>query len=135
EKPATDYVEDDSFAEVMNDYKEIDQQIDALDFVRKQIAVKIQEGMTEKKYTKLDVPSVGMRVNWSETKPRVAWDTKALEAEGGRIGRKVAFDDFVEAEQPELVAEFQKENPTSTSLADKYKRTGASTRPFKVTAL
>lgn len=87
EKPATDYTADDSFAEVLTDYKEIAQQIDALEIVKGQIKEKIQEGMADKGYSKLEVPAIGMRVNWSEQKGAMRWDTRALEAEHPELAK------------------------------------------------
>jgi predicted phage-related endonuclease len=145
EKPDTGYVADDSFSELVSDLRAIKEQGAVIEATEKEIIARIQAQMTEKEIAKLEVPSVGARIRWAEQKAPVKWDTKALEAEGATIGRKVAFAQWVEnlpyqkaiefASEGGLLAAFCKEHPGSPSLADQYKHPGKPSRPFVFTSL
>lgn len=130
---ASEYTEDDSFSEVLSDLKHVRNQIDALQETETNIEKNVKEEMTAKKLVKLSVPAVDAKVIWQDQDGANKWDTKALEAEAGTIGRKVAFADYVQGQHPELVIDFQKKFPKSESIEDKFKFRAAPTKPFKVT--
>lgn len=139
EKPDTDYVSDDSFAELASDLKEIIGQKDLILATEETVKQRIKERMESSGIAKLEVPSVGAKVRWTENKPPYKWDTKGLEAEAAQIGRYLHFVQWLEQRDPELLArltsEFQHAHPNSPSLAAKYKSFGAPTRPFVFVSL
>jgi predicted phage-related endonuclease len=132
EKPDTEYVEDDSFAELASDLKEIRAQLETLELTEEQIKERIQQRMLASKYSKLDVPSVGVRIRWAEQKAPIKWDTKALEAEGGTIGRHAAFAQWVAENYPDFLTFWleHKAQGKNFDLAAHYKHPGKPTRPF-----
>lgn len=141
EKPDTGYVADDSFSELASELRHIREQQDTLESTEKTIIALVQKAMEEKHISKLEIPSVGARIRWAEQKGAVRWDGKGLDAEGGTIGRKVAFANWIEALPYErlielasieggLLAAFCKEQPSSPHIAEQYKHPGKPTRPF-----
>jgi hypothetical protein len=74
---AEGYVADDSLAELVSDYKaarEIaEEKQETVDLIKAQL----QEAMGER--SKVEVPSCGVRISWSQTKPPMRWDSKAVE--------------------------------------------------------
>lgn len=135
EKPDTGYVADDSFSELASDLKDILAQKEVIESTETEIKERIKAQMEEKGIAKLEIPSVGAKVRWAEQKPSLRWDSKALEAEAGTIGRHVHFADYVGETHPELVAEFQERYGKSPSLAEKFKRYGTPSRPFVFVSL
>jgi predicted phage-related endonuclease len=135
EKPDTGYVADDSFSELASDLKDILAQKEVIESTEAEIKERIKAQMQEKGIAKLEIPSMGARVRWAEQKPSLRWDSKALEAEAGTIGRHVHFADYVGETHPELVAEFQERYGKSPSLAEKFKRYGTPSRPFVFVSL
>lgn len=131
EKPDTGYVADDSFAELVSDLREIKTQKQIIEQTEEEIIARIQARMEEQSIVKLEVPSVGARVRWTESKPPLKWDTKALEAEAGTIGRHVAFADWVLERHPEFMAAWMEQiKGMNFTIADKYKAYGKPARPF-----
>lgn len=136
EKPDTEYVSDDSFAELASDLREIKSQIETLETTEKEIVLRIQDAMTAKSIVKLDVPAVGARIRWAEQKAPVKWDTKALEAEGGTIAREAAFGAYIAVNHPELLSTWLEQvKGKGFHLADQYKHPGKPTKPFVFVSL
>ncbi len=139
EKPDTGYVADDSFSELASDLKEILRQKETIESTEDEIKRQIKERMEAAAISKLEVPSVGVKVRWTENKPPHKWDTKGLEAEAAQIGRHLHFVEWMERHDPELLAEltaeFQQQHRNSPSLAAKYKAYGAPSRPFVFVSL
>ena len=130
EKQDTGYVSDDSFAELASDLRDIRAQEEVIQQTREEIESRIKAQMEDKAISKLEIPSVGAKIRWTESKAPYKWDTKGLEAEAGTIGRHVHFADYVAETHPELLAEFQERFTKSPSLAEKFKRYGTPSRPF-----
>lgn len=132
EKPDTGYVSDDSFSELVSDLRDIRQQAAVLEQTEENIALLIQQQMTEKKISKLEVPSVGAKIRWAEQKAPMRWDTKALEAEGGTIARHAEFAKWVAENYPDFLTFWleHKARGQNFDLATNYKHPGKPARPF-----
>lgn len=74
---AEGYVADDSLAELVSDYKEAREIADQKQATVDTIKERLQQAMGAR--TKVEVPSCGVRISWSQTKPPMRWDGKALE--------------------------------------------------------
>ncbi|PWT80200.1 MAG: hypothetical protein C5B44_05675 [Acidobacteria bacterium] len=106
---AEGYVTDDSLAELVADYQAAHEIAEEKQATVDVIKERIKEALGDRQ--KVEVPSVGARLSFAQTKPPMRWDSKALEA---------------------TVKELRKENETIAEKVAACRRAGEPSRPFKV---
>lgn len=105
---AEGYVADDSLAELVSDYRSAREIAEEKQETVDSIKALIQQQMGDRQ--KVEVPSCGVRLSWSPTKPPMRWDSKALEA---------------------TVQQVQKVSPEIAEKFANCRRAGEPSRPFK----
>jgi predicted phage-related endonuclease len=74
----SEYVEDDSLAELAIDYRDATQLVENYEALADDIKKRLQEAVAGR--TGIIIPSVGYRIRWKEQKGRSGWDSKALQS-------------------------------------------------------
>lgn len=74
----TEYVEDDSLAELATDYKDALQLVENYEGLADDIKKRLQEAVGDR--TGVIIPSAGYRIRWKQQKPRETWDSRALQS-------------------------------------------------------
>lgn len=74
----SEYVEDDSLAELATDYKDALQLVENYESLADDIKKRMQEAVGER--TGVIIPSAGYRIRWKQQNGRQTWDSKALQS-------------------------------------------------------